>query len=375
MSAPVVPYVDLVAQHAPLRDELLAAAGRVIDHGLFVNGPEVIEFERQMASFTDTAEAVAVANGTAGLMLVLKGLSIGPGDEVITPPNSFLASTSCVELVGATPVFADVGDDLNLDPDTVEAAMSPRTKAIIAVHLTGRPARLDRLLELADRHRIACVEDCAQAIGARFDDRPVGSYGIAGCFSLHPLKTLNALGDGGVVTTNDRRLADWLRQARNHGLRDRDRCDFWSENCRLDTLQAAMLLVKMDHLEEWTAARRANAEYLRRRLDTCPEIELPRDDPREYAVYHTFVVRHPRRDDLRSFLHAAGVESKIHYPRPIHLQPAARSLGYGEQSFPMTERFAGTMVSLPIHGGLSQGQLEYVVEKIFEFHELPPPGR
>lgn len=361
-----VPYVDIAGQHAPLKSELLEAAGRVLDHGSFILGPEVGEFECDFAGYCGCRFAVGVSSCTGALTLVLVSLGVGPGDEVITAPNSFLASASSIALTGATPVFADVRDDFNIDPALVEAAVTERTKAIMPVHLTGRPADMDPVMEISKRHGIPVVEDCAQAVGAAYRDRKVGTFGVAGCFSLHPLKTLNAVGDGGVIVTDDPDLYGHLIQARNHGLKTRDECEFWSWNMRLDTLQAAMLLVKLEHLDAWTAARRENASFYTGNLEGV--VRVPVEMAHEYSVYHTFVIEAERRDELKEFLASRGVDTKIHYPVPIHLQQAASGLGYSEGSFPVTERQAGRILSLPVHPGLTTGQLEYVVESIREFY-------
>lgn len=363
-----VPYVDLVAQHAPLKPALMEAVERVLDHGQFVGGPEVLEFERRFAEYCGTRHAIGVSSGTAALSLSLRGLGVGPGDEVITAPNSFLASASAIALVGATPVFADVRDDYNIDPDRVAAAITPRTRAIMPVHLTGKPADMEPLLRLADQHGLAIVEDCAQAVGARYREEPVGSLGRAGCFSLHPLKTLNAIGDGGVITTDDEALADWLRSARNHGLVSRDECAFFSANDRLDALQAALLLVKLDHVDRWNEARRARAAHYRERLSGREGLSLPVEREDERAVYHTFIVQSDRRDALQEHLRDRRIDTKVHYPIPIHLQPAARGLSAGRGSFPVTEAQAGRILSLPVHAELSEAQVDWVVDAVREVH-------
>jgi len=365
---PRVPYVDLVAHDAAIRAELLAAVERVLAHGGFVLGAEVERFEARFAELCGTRCAVGVANGTAALTLTLRALGIGPGDEVITAPNSFLASVSAIVLAGARPVLADVRADLNIDPRAIEAAITPRTRAIVPVHLTGRPADVDAIGEIAARHGLAVVEDAAQAVGAEHRGRRVGGLGTAGCFSLHPLKNLAAAGDGGVITTDDDALAARLRQARNHGLCDRDTCEFFSPNERLDAIQAAMLCVKLEHLDAWTAARRAHAYAYQRGLGALSQLSLPSEAPHERCVWHTFVIEAERRDALREHLDARGVETKIHYPIPIHLQPAAAGLGYRRGSFPVTERLAARVVSLPVHPSLSADDIERVVDGVGEFY-------
>jgi dTDP-4-amino-4,6-dideoxygalactose transaminase len=247
-----IPYVNVAAQHVQLHAELLAAVSRVLAHGHFILGPEVSEFEQRFAELCGVRHAVAVGNGTDALVLALRALEIGSGDEVITPPNSFVASAAAIALVGARPVFVDVGADLNIDPEKIEAAITPRTRAILPVHLTGRPAAMDPIMTLARLRGLAVIEDCAQAVMAEYGGQRVGSIGDIGCFSLHPLKTLSACGDGGVLTTGSPVVETRLRELRNIGLKTRDECVAWSGNSRLDTLQAAMLLVKLPHLADWT---------------------------------------------------------------------------------------------------------------------------
>jgi dTDP-4-amino-4,6-dideoxygalactose transaminase len=364
-----VPYVDLAAQHAPLKAEILAAVERVLDRGDFILGGAVDEFERQLAAMLGVAHAIGVGNGTDALQLALRVLDIGPGDEVITPPNSFVASTSCIRLAGATPVFVDVDETYTIDPNLIEAAITPRTKAIMPVHLTGRAANMERILAIAAKHELAIIEDSAQAILAEFDGRRVGSQGTLGCFSLHPLKTLNACGDGGVVTTNDAALAQRLRVLRNLGLQTRDDCAEWSMNSRLDTLQAAILLVKLAHLEDWTVARRANAARYREQLAGIAGLTLPTDSARERQVYHTFVVQAERREALRAFLAEREIGTSVHYPVPIHLHTAGRELGFTRGAFPVTERQAERILSLPVHHTLRPDQIDRVAASIREFYE------
>lgn len=363
-----IPYVNLAAQHAPLKAALLEAAARVLDHGQFILGGEVGVFEARFAELCRVRHAVAVNSGTDALILALRALGVGAGDEVITAPNSFVASAACIRLAGARPVFADVGDDGNLDPARVEGALTPRTKAVLPVHLTGRPADMDPILDIARRRGLHVVEDCAQAVLAEYRGRRVGSLGTVGCFSLHPLKTLNACGDAGVLTTNDDALCGRLRLLRNLGLQTRDDCRVWSGNSRLDTLQAALLLVKLGHVEAWTEARRSHAAFYRRALAGIPGVRVPADRPHEKAVYHTFVIEAERRDALKRHLAGAGVETSIHYPVPIHLQRAAEELGHGPGSFPAAERRAQRVLSLPVYPELRAEELEFVVRAIREFY-------
>ncbi len=364
-----VPYVDLVAQHAPIKDELLAAIARVIDHGQFVLGEETAHFEREFAELCGTRYAVGVNSGTDALILALKAVGVGSGDEVITVPNSFVASVSCIRLLGAKPVFVDVDGHYNMDPELIEAAITPNCKAIIPVHLTGLPCDMGPIMALADKYGLAVVEDCAQAVSAAYKGQAVGSFGAVGCFSLHPLKTLNACGDGGVLTTDNTELYEELLILRNLGLKTRDDCVVWSHNSRLDTLQSAMLMVKMPYLKEWTEKRRENAEYYGSRLADLEQVTLPKETVGAYPVYHTFVIQAKRRDQLRAFLDALQIGTAIHYPIPIHLTTAGGDLGYGVGSFPVAEKQAECILSLPIHQGLTADQLAAVCNGVDQFYE------
>ncbi len=363
-----VPYVDIAGQHAPLKAELLEAVGNVIDAGAFVLGPQVAEFEARFAALCGTKYAVGVNSGTDALVFALRAAGIGPGDEVITAPNSFVASATCIRLLGALPVFVDVAEDYLLDVTKIEAAITPRTRAILPVHLTGRAANMTAIRAIAERHQLAIVEDCAQAVLAEHAGRRVGSLGTAGCFSLHPLKTLNACGDGGMLVTDDPAIYERVLILRNVGLRTRDDAAEWSTNSRLDTIQAAMLLVKLRYLETWTRARQANAARYRAALADIPQITMPVDVPGDVATYHTFVVLAEERDALRAFLADRGVGSQVHYPVPIHLTNAARELGHAPGDFPVTERHAQHIVSLPVYESLTPEQHAYVCDSIRAFY-------
>lgn len=364
-----VPYVDLVGQHAPLKRDILAAVERVLDRGDFILGEDVARFEERMARYCGTRYAIGLNSGTDALFLVMKAYGIGAGDEVITAPNSFLASASTIVATGATPVFADIRDDLNIDPAEVERRITPRTAAIMPVHLTGRPADMDPLRALAKAHNLKIIEDAAQSIGAEYKGVKTGALGDAGCFSLHPLKTLNGCGDGGVVTTDDAELRDTLLQYRNIGLKSRDESELWGFNSRLDSIQAAILNVKFDRLESWTQQRIANAAVYRELLGKTVICPTTADQTR--SVYHTFVIRAERRDQLKAFLKQNGIGSSIHYPIPIHLQKAAKQFGYKLGDFPITERNAKQILSLPIRQDLSGEDVAYVAEKIREFSADP----
>jgi len=360
-----VSYTALAQEHQESELFLEAIAG-VLRSGNFILGSAVEEFETRFAALHGLSYAVGVGSGLDALALTLKALGIGAGDEVITVPNSFVATAAAIALVGARPVFVDVDDDQTMDPDKLFAAVTPRTRVIIPVHLNGRPARMKPIMEIADKAGVPVVEDCAQAAGAALEDVPVGTFGIAGCYSFHPLKNLNACGDAGAVVTADIKLADRLRLLRNHGLRDRDTCLEWGYNSRLDTLQAAVLLKKLALLEQRTEQRRQNASFYLENLKELP-LRLPNERAGEYCVWQAFVIQTPRRNELRSFLTAHGIEALIHYPVPIHLQAAAEYLNYPRGSFPVCEAQAESILSLPIRQNLSAGEREKVVSVLKEF--------
>jgi dTDP-4-amino-4,6-dideoxygalactose transaminase len=362
-----VPYIDLAIQHKNIKIELMEAVSNILETGQFILGDEVKKFEKKIAELCGTEYAISVANGTDALFLTMKALGIGKGDEVITAPNSFLASASSIVIAGATPVFADVRDDFNLDPEKVKNAITSKTKAIIAVHLTGRPAPLAELSDIAKQYNIHLIEDAAQAICAEYKGRRVGSFGIAGCFSLHPLKNLSACGDGGVITTNNLELFNYLLKARNHGLKNRDECAFWSYNSRLDNLQAAILNVKIKEIDNWTKRRREIANIYQQKLKTLDNIIIPFDKKFEKAVYHTFIIQIPKRDLLQKYLAEKGIDTKIHYPVAIHLQEAAKYLGYKKGDFPVAEKQTNTILSLPIFPELKNEQVDYVADSIINF--------
>ncbi|WP_412749763.1 DegT/DnrJ/EryC1/StrS family aminotransferase [Krasilnikovia sp. M28-CT-15] len=354
-------------------DGLLNALQTIIDGGQLILGRELERFEERIAARhatgeitperTGTAWAVGVSNGTDALALALEALGVGPGDEVVTVPNTFVATVAAIVRRGAVPVFVDVDEHQVLDPARLRVALTRRTKAIVPVHLNGRPADMTAIMAIADAAGVPVVEDAAQAIDASWAGRPVGTYGVLGCYSLHPLKNLGALGDGGVVVGHQPSHRDALRLLRNHGLRDRDTCERWGHNARLDALQAALLNVKLDRLTEWTARRRSIADtYLAELAGLSLQLPVPR--AAERAVWSGFVVQTDDRDALRSVLAAAGVETLVYYPVPVHLQPAAARLGYSRGDFPVAERQARRMLSLPVHPHLSNRDVAQVVDAI-----------
>ncbi|OGH56862.1 MAG: hypothetical protein A3G34_11710 [Candidatus Lindowbacteria bacterium RIFCSPLOWO2_12_FULL_62_27] len=362
-----VSYVDFPAQHKSMRAEVRRAVDRVLTRGNFILGEEVEAFEKRFAALCGVQHAIGVANGTDALILAFKALGIGAGDEVITAPNSFIASASSIALAGARPVFADVGPDLNIDPERIERAITPKTRAILPVHLTGRVADMDPILKIAERRRLYVIEDAAQSVGSLYRNRPSGSFGVMGCFSLHPLKNLNAAGDAGAITTNDGALCEKMKLLRNHGLRTRDEVAVWGLNSRLDTLQAAVLNCRLAHLDKTIRRRRQIAARYRRALSNV--VECPAEAPHEFHTWHLFVIQCDRRDELQAHLARHGIESKIHYPIPLHLQPCSLALGYHKGDFPVCERLAGRILSIPVHQYLTNAQVDSVCKAIRQFYK------
>ncbi len=361
-----IPFVDLKAGVAALRGELDVAIGRVVDSGWFILGPEVEAFELELATAFEAREAVAVANGTEALQLALVALGVGPGDEVVTSSLSAAFTGLAIVSAGARPVFVDVDPEtLNLDPDAVAHALTSRTRAILPVHLYGQPADLDPILASARARAIPVVEDACQAHGALYKGRPAGTLGTCGALSFYPTKNLGALGDGGALLVGDAELAARLRRLRNGGQSDRYRHDEPGINSRLDELQAAILRVGLKHLPRRTERRRELARFYRRELAKAGVGLLgERDDAR--GVHHLFVVRHPRREALMAALRERGIGTLIHYPIPLHLQPAFASLGGKPGELPVVEKAAGEILSLPLYPELTDGQAETVVGAVCE---------
>lgn len=368
--SPPVPLLDVNRNNAALRSDILAALTRVVDSGRFLHGPEVKELEKQIAHLAGTDHAISCASGSDALLLALMALGIGPGDEVIVPSFTFFATASAVWRVGARPVFVDIEPThFLIDPRRVSQAVTPRTKAIIPVHLFGQCADMEAINSIARHHELYVIEDVAQAIGAKFNNHPAGSMGHVGCFSFYPTKNLGGFGDGGMLTTRDARLAERLRLFANHGMNPRYYHQVVGINSRLDTLQAAVLLVKLQRLEEWTIARRQNARRYRDLLlaanlgSTCL---LPSETEGCDHVWNQFTVRFTgvRRDEIRQELASVGVGSETYYPVPLHLQECFQSLGWRPGSLPETERAAAEVLSLPIFPELTPIELETVVAQV-----------
>jgi dTDP-4-amino-4,6-dideoxygalactose transaminase len=364
-SAPIR-HVDMAAQFAGQRNEIMARIETVLAEGNLVGGPDIEILECEIAGFCGVAHVVALNSGTDALALGMAALGIGAGDEVILPPNSFIASAAAVAIVGATPVFADVRDDLNIDPECVEAAVTPQTKAIMAVHLTGRIADMMPLEKIAKRHDLLAIEDASQSFGSRYNDRLAGSFGHMGCFSAHPLKNFNAAGDSGFLTTDDGELAARVAKMRNHGLVGKGLSETFGYVSRMDTLQAAILRYKLEVLPGVIEGRRGNAARYRELLDPAHVFVAPERDV-EFNTYHTFVIQVDRRDELKVYLAERQIGSAIHYPVPIHLQPAASHLGYKVGDFPVAERQAARILSLPVHQNLAEDDLCRVVDAVNGF--------
>ncbi len=376
-----MPLLDLSAEYTPLRDEILAALARVADSQRFILGAEVEAFEREIAAVIGVGHAIGVSSGTDAILAALMALDIGPGDEVVTPTYSFFATAGCVARLGATPRLVDIDPvTFNIDAASIERALTPRTRAIMPVHLFGLCADMDPILELARGRGIPVIEDAAQAIGAWYEpsgsssQRRAGTMGALGCFSFFPSKNLGAFGDAGLVTTNDDALARRLRLLRGHGAQPKYFHKIIGGNFRLDAIQAAVLRVKLPHLERWTEGRRRNAgRYgeLFKQAGLKGSVGLPAEPSGRRHIYNQFIIRAPRRDALRTHLDSAGVGTEIYYPVPFHLQECFASLGHRRGDFPESERAAAETLALPIFGELTEAQQERVVGAIAAFYESP----
>jgi dTDP-4-amino-4,6-dideoxygalactose transaminase len=360
-----VPFVDLAPMHREIEVELDGAWRSIRDGGQFILGKSVDEFQQRFARYCETEFAVGVANGLDAITLILRALGVGPGDEVIVPANTFIATWLAVSNVGAVlvPVDCELSTG-NIDPAAAQGAITARTRAIIPVHLYGRPAELTELTRIAEKSGVHLIEDAAQAHGARFCGRRVGSFGIAAAFSFYPAKNLGALGDGGAVTTNDRRLAEQVRRLGNYGATTKYHHEVAGSNSRLDELQAAFLRIKLAHLDRWNAERRRIAACYDAELHSVPELHLPPQSNHIESVYHLYTVRTRERDRLAAELASSGVQTVIHYPTPPHLQPAFSHLGYQRGAFPAAERIAKEVLSLPMWPGMSAEAIAHVSRSV-----------
>ncbi len=367
-----VPLLDLGAQYAPIRDEVVEAVTRIVDTQQFILGREVEAFEEEVAAYLGASHAIGVSSGTDALLVAMMALGLGPGDEVIVPAYSFFATAGCVRRVGATPVFVDV-DPVSYDIDVaqVRAAVTDRTKAIVPVHLYGQVADMDALLEVASDAGLPVIEDAAQAIGATYDGKAAGTFGLFGCFSFYPSKNLGAAGDAGLVTVDDAALAARVRMLRVHGADRTYHHELIGGNFRMAAIQAAVLRVKLRHLDVWTEARRRNADRYRAlfaALAAEAPVTVPVELPGRRHIYNQFVVRAARRDALKAWLQARGIGCEVYYPVPFHMQPCFADLGVPRGVLPVAERAADETLAIPIYSELGEDQQRHVVETIAAFY-------
>lgn len=362
-----VPLLDLAAQAKSVETEVKQAVLSVLDSQRYVLGPEVDALEAELAAFSGVKHGVAVRNGSDALLLALMALGIGPGDEVLVPTFTFFASAGSVARLGARPVFVDIRPDtFNIDPEALTASITSKTKAILPVHLYGQCADMERIAAIAQRHQLAIIEDAAQAIGAKRNDRGIGAYGNAATLSFYPTKNLSAVGEGGMILTNDPELAAKIRSMRNHGQTGTYEHAWLGANSRLDGIQGAALRVKLKHLPRWNEGRRANAANYDRGLTGSPVLTPPVEDCCHH-VYHQYTVRSTRRDALRAHLEAAGISSGVYYPLPLHLQPCFAYLGGCSGQLPVAEQACREVLSLPIYPEMSREQQAYVMDTIRAF--------
>jgi dTDP-4-amino-4,6-dideoxygalactose transaminase len=364
-----VPLLDTVAQYTCLKEELQQAMNQVLESGSYIMGPSVKQFEEAVAKYCGVKHAIGVANGTDALLLTLDALGIGPGDEVITSPFTFFASAEVISQVGAVPVFIDIEvDTYNINIALLEAAITPKTKAIIPVHIFGQPVQMDDLMELARKYKLHVIEDACQAMGSAYQHRPIGSIGTAGCFSFFPTKNLGGYGDGGMVITNDDELAGKLRILRVHGSNPKYYHSMIGYNSRLDSLQAAMLKVKLPYLDDWNRKRRQKALVYTAELRRTP-LQLPVESEGMYVIYHLYIIQTQHRDALLQHLAEHGVGSGIYYPVPLHRQQVYQPLGYGPGSLPVAEQAALGTMALPLYPEMSEEDQAYVIAVIHDFFE------
>ncbi|MDP6380125.1 MAG: DegT/DnrJ/EryC1/StrS family aminotransferase [Phycisphaerae bacterium] len=362
-----VPLLDLKVQYAAIREAVRAGVDEVLDSQLCIGGPKIQELETRIAAYSDSKFAIGISSGTDAILASLMALGMGAGDEVITTPYTFFATAGCVRRVGARPVFVDIDPSTyNIRPDLIEPAITPQTRAVIPVHLYGQMADMDAIMAIAERHKLAVIEDAAQSIGATYKGHKAGSIGTTGIFSFYPTKNLGAAGDGGMIVTQDGELEEILRMLRNQGGRDKYYNELVGGTFRLDAIQAAVLLVKLDHIEEWHEGRRRNAAYYNERFASVSEITTPYVAPENTSIYNQYVVRVPERDSVRKALQKKDIGQEVYYPVPLHLQPCFADLGYKEGDFPESELAASETIALPIYPELADEQLDYVAKAVIE---------
>lgn len=364
-----IPLLDLQAQHEPLKDELKRAFARILDSNQFILGKEVEEFEQELARFVGVKFSLGVGNCTDALTLAMRACDIKPGDEVITTPFTFIASGETIANLGAKPVFVDIDPEtFNLDPKQIEPAITKKTKAIIPVHLFGQACDMDEIMKIGQAYNLKIIEDAAQSLGAKYRGKMLGSLGDLGCFSFYPSKNLSALGDGGAITTNDPELAQRIKLLRSHGAGKKYQHQELGYNSRLDALQAAFLRIKLTRLETWNEGRRKNAEFYNQALRDVVETPVAKDS--NYHIYNQYTIRTDERDKLQTHLNLKNIGNEVHYPMPLHLQPAFAYLRYKPGAFPEAERTAKRVLSIPVYPELTLEQKNYIVQAIKEFKTL-----
>ncbi len=362
-----IPYVDIGGQYVENQEEILSKLDELLSSGQYIGGEIVEEFENNINKYVGTSSAVALNSGTDALLFALKILGIGKGDEVITQPNSFIASASVIAHSGAKIVFADVLNDQQIDPEKVEVAITKKTKAIIPVYLTGRIGNMDVIMDIAKRHNLYVIEDAAQSIGSTYNGKKSGQFGDFGAFSAHPLKNLNACGDAGYLVGKNTEAIEKIKLISNHGLYDRNDCISWGLVSRLDAIQACILNIRLKYIEAIIEKRRINADIYKKILNK-EKVYFPEDRENCRDTYHTFVIQVDKRDELKRKLQDQGIHTAIHYPIPIHLQTVCNGLGYKLGDYPKAEHQANRILSLPIHQNLKSDDIEYIAEKINEFY-------
>ncbi len=358
-----IPYVNLEAQWKEDEKELKPILLNILKKGQYIGGDEINQFEKKICKICGTKYAVALNSGTDALTLGLYLLGVKRGDEVITPPNSFISSTSSIVHIGAKPVFVDVLKDQNINPELIEKAITKKTKAIMPVHLTGRIAEMNSIIKISKKYKIPIIEDAAQSIGSKYYGKKSGSFGSIGCFSAHPLKNLNGIGDGGFLTTNNFSFYKRATMLRNHGQSERNIVKHFGYLSRMDTLQAAVLNFRIKKLNKIIKSRRENADYYFKNIDEKKYL-LPKEKKFQFNSYHTFVIQTKKRDKVIKYLKKNGIQTAIHYPVPIHLQPASKFLGYKKGSFPETEKQSSEILTLPIHQNLTKKELSKIVKTL-----------
>jgi dTDP-4-amino-4,6-dideoxygalactose transaminase len=364
----MIPFVDLRAQYATIQREVDEALHNVVANADFILGKDVELFEQEFARFCNADYAVGVDSGTSALELALRAYGLGEGVEVITVSHTFIATVAAISYTGARPVLVDIDQDTyNIDPARIEAAITSRTRAIVPVHLYGQACDLDPVLEIARKHKLIVIEDACQSHGARYKGNPVGALGDAGCFSFYPGKNLGAYGDGGIIVTNSREVSERLKLLRNYGQPEKYQHTIMGYNRRLDSLQAAVLRAKLRHLDQWNASRQRAAKRYDELLKDVASIRTPYAAEESSHVYHLYVIQHPERDRLLSYLRDQGVQAGLHYPTPVHLQPCYENLGMPVGSLPTTEEIASRVISLPMFAEITDEQIEHVCDSIKSF--------